>query len=141
MKNITDLPDGMVLIKEVGGVKVFNNTGRWGETLSGFHIQQPLCGFVDELFWNNINIFQNINIKDDDVIRKMIRVGEKVTDEDMQKHTDIKKWNDLIKETNYFNNTIEEFMILTGINSDGVKEYERAYCELGKVNWGIVENF
>ena len=137
--NSLELSNDMVLIKEVGEVRVINNTGRWGELQHGFHIIQPLSGFVNKEWWDSINIFQNINVEKSEVIEKIVKSGKEITKEDLLKYTDLQKWLDLQNNTRNFFNTIVEFNILVGINRDGSEEYRRTFCELGKIKWGVVD--
>jgi hypothetical protein len=139
LKNIDSLPEEMVLIRQNCGIKVFNNEGRWGEQKTGFHIQQPLAGFVKKEWWKAINIFQNLKLgKDNEILNKMVRVGEEITKEDLLKHTDLQKWLDLQIETKNFYNTIVEFNILVGINWDKEEDYRRTIVLLGTVEWELV---
>lgn len=139
MKKIDKLPEGMVLIRQNCGVKVFNNEGRWGEYKPGFHIQQPLAGFVKKEWWEAINIFQNLKFeKDNEILNKVVRVGGKITKEDLLKYTDLQKWIDLQNETKNFYNTVVEFNVLVGINWDEQKEYRRTTVSLGVNSWEIV---
>lgn len=139
-KNIDSLPEGMVLIRQNCGIKVFNNEGRWGEQKPGFHIQQPLAGFVKKEWWEAINTFQNLKLgKDNEVLNKMVLVGEKITKEDLLKHTDIQKWLDLQNETKNFYSTIVEFNVLVGINQNKEEEYRRTVVILGEVEWELVD--
>ena len=143
-KNIDSLPEGMVLIRQNCGVKVFNNEGRWGEQKPGFHIQQPLAGFVKEEWWKAVNIFQNLKIDGDnkegnEALNKMIRVGKEVTKDDLLKYTDLQKWLDLQNETKNFHNTVVEFNVLVGVNWEKEEQYRRTVVLLGIKEWQMVD--
>ena len=140
LKNIDSLPEGMVLIRQNCGIKVFNNEGRWGEQKTGFHIQQPIIGFVKKEWWEAINIFQNLKLeKDTEILNKVFRVGGKITKEDLLKYTDLQKLLDLQIETKNFYNTIIEFNVLVGIDRNKEEDYRRTIVLLGKVEWELVE--
>ena len=139
-KNIDSLPEGMVLIRQNCGIKVFNNEGRWGEQKPGFHIQQPLAGFVKEEWWKAVNIFQNLKLERGcEILNKMVRVGEEISKEDLLKHTDLQKWLDLQKEAKNFYNTVVEFNVLVGVNLDKEEDYRRTVVLLGIKEWEVAD--
>lgn len=140
ISDIDSLPKGMVLIRQCCGVKIYNNEGRWGERHLGFHIQQPLTGFVMKEWWEAIDIFQNLKLgNDNEVLNKMMRIGKEITKEDLLKHTDLQKWLDLQNKTKNFYNTIVEFNVLVGINREGEEDYRRTIVLLGKQEWELVD--
>lgn len=140
LKKIDSLPEGMVLIRQNCGVKVFNNEGRWGEQKPGFNIQQPLAGFVKKEWWEAINTFQNLTFeKENEILNKMVRIGKEITKEDLLKHTDLQKWLDLQNETKNFYNTVVEFNVLVGVNWDKEEDYRRTIVLLGVVEWELVD--
>jgi hypothetical protein len=135
---IDSLPKGMVLIQQKQGFRIVNNSGKFGEYKPGFHIVQPVVGFVKKEFWDSINIFQNLNIDNDEVKNKFNELNLKVTEENLLKYTDLKKWIDLKKETKNFYHTVVEFNVLVGINWEGEYYYKRTMCSLGIKEWEIV---
>jgi hypothetical protein len=136
---ISELLKDMVLIKQNYEFRVINNSGRFSEQKPGFYIQSPIAGFVEKNLWESIDIFQKINIKESDVLNRMIKVGQEITEEDLLKHTDLQKWLDLQNKTKCFCSIIEEFNILVAINMKKEEIWCRTFCELGKSVWSLCE--
>ena len=131
--------EGLVLITKRKAI-VHNNSGRFGEVKPGFFINQPIAGFVSEEYWEAINIFQNLNIENDEVIKEMIREGKETTEECLLNCPNIKKWLKLQEKMKSFYNIVEEFNVLVGINHNGEPEYRRCYCLLGNKDWELVKD-
>jgi hypothetical protein len=139
MEKIDKLPENMVLIKQKSEARIINRTDRWGQQMPGFYINQPLVGFVTKEFWEDIDTFQNLKLgKDSEVLNKMVTIGEKVTKDDLLKHTDLQKWIDLQNKTKNFYNTVAEFVVLVGVDVNGEEEYKRTAVLLGEVTWEVI---
>lgn len=139
MKELQEFFGNHVMIIQTKRISYNYNEGRFSESQYGFTIEQPLVGFVNKDFWEQIRAFQKLDtskISNDDVFNLL-----KVAGDDL-KITSLEslKWKDLINKNDIFQSQIVEFNIITGISIDRSKFCRRTFMEIGKDLWREVSS-
>lgn len=150
------IKEGLVFIKEITLPKlrhnyVFNENkkealGDW-ETTLGFKIKNPVSGFVSKEYWGQIKEFQEIPCPEFNIACSVMFLDSKnptpgytkIPKEELLKIPDVVRWFDLQDKSNSFINTVEEFYILIGRDSENKDITKRADVLLGIKSWIEVE--
>ena len=95
------------------------------------------CGLVEKSLWENIKIFQNLNVSDE-VIPKALGVkGQELDKNDYLNNPDLYKWYELAKGKfgKYFCSAMNEFPLLSHIDNKKVGYFANGLIMIGKEKW------